>query len=361
MLLLLHNNHLGLSSIYNMKSIKAYFEAALKLNASDIHLVGDEAPTIRIQGELKKLHDDLMSPKELETIIFGMLSADQKKRFLADLELDMGYEVKDIRFRVNIHRQEGKIGLAARVIPADIPTPEELRFEESLITFPQMLDGLVLVVGPTGHGKSTTLASMVQEINKNRKAHIMTIEDPIEFVFKDEKSLIEQREIGEDTHSFENALKHVLRQDPDVILVGEMRDPETIATVLTAAETGHLVFSTLHTSTAAEAVERIIDVFDGSKQKQVLTQLAAVLRGVVAQQLVPSVDGKRVAAREVLINTSAVSNLIRENNIAQIHSAIQTGAKDGMFTFETSLKQLVKEGLIEKEIMEKRTGRQKFI
>ena len=217
----------------------------------------------------------------------------------------------------------------------------------------------MLVVGPTGHGKSTTIASMVEEINKTRKAHIITIEDPIEFVFEDKKCLIEQREVGADTKSFAAALKHVLRQDPNVIVVGEMRDPETIATVLTAAETGHLVFSTLHTSSAAEAVERIVDVFEGPKQKQILIQLSAVLRGIVAQQLLPTVDGKRTVAREILINTPAVSNLIRENNIAQIASAMQTGLKDGMSTMENSLKQLVKDKLITKETREKRVGRQK--
>jgi twitching motility protein PilT len=214
-------------------------------------------------------------------------------------------------------------------------------------------------VGPTGHGKSTTIASMVEEVNKTRKAHIITIEDPIEFVFEDKESLIEQREVGTDTKSFGAALKHVLRQDPNVIVVGEMRDPETIATVLTAAETGHLVFSTLHTSSAAEAVERIVDVFEGSKQKQILIQLASVLRGVVAQQLLPAIDGTQTVAREILVNTPAVSNLIRENNIAQIESAIQTGAKEGMITMDNSLKALVKEGLIDKEVAAKRTGRQK--
>ena len=225
----------------------------------------------------------------------------------------------------------------------------------------KLLDGLVLVTGPTGSGKTTTIASMIEEINKNRKAHIITIEDPVEFMYEDKKSLIEQREIGVDTKSFANALKHVLRQDPNVILVGEMRDPETIATVLTAAETGHLVFSTLHTPSAAEAVERIVDVFEGSKQKQILIQLSSVLRGVVSQQLVPSKDGGRVPAREILINTPAVANLVRNNEIGQIKSAIQTGAKEGMSTMENSVKKLVKEGLITEEIAENRVGTSKKV
>jgi len=324
-------------------------------------LIGGELPILRVSGVLQEIDDKQLPGKELETAVFGLLSEDQKERFKANLELDFGLDIKENRFRVNLHRQEGMLGLSARLIPKEIPNPEELRFEESLLSFNGLLDGLVLVVGPTGHGKSTTLASMVEEINKTRKSHIITIEDPIEFLFDDKESLIEQREIGTDTHSFADALKHVLRQDPNVILVGEMRDPETIATVLTAAETGHLVFSTLHTSTAAEAIERIVDVFEGSKQKQVLIQLGAVLRGIVAQQLMLGVDGGQVVAREILVNTPAVSNLIRENNIAQFYSAIQTGAKDGMVTMENSVKQLLKEGLIDKETAQKRVGKQKRV
>ena len=344
-----------------MKTLKSYFEEAVTKNASDLHLVAGEKPVIRIEGELVEIEDKDLPGKELTTALFALLTVEQKKRFEEELELDLGYEFDGVRFRLNLHQQEGGIALAARVIPQEIPSPKDLRFEPTLLNLTNLMDGLVLVVGPTGHGKSTTLASMIEEINKTRKAHIITVEDPIEFVFDDKLSLIEQREIGVDTKSFANALKHVLRQDPNVILVGEMRDPETIATVLTAAETGHLVFSTLHTASAAEAVERIVDVFEGSKQKQILIQLGAVLRGIVAQQLLPSTNGKRVAAREILINTSAVSNLIRENNIAQIPSAIQTGAREGMICMENSLKELVKEGLVDKEVAEKRMGRQKKI
>ena len=342
-----------------MKSIKSYFDETISADASDLHLVGGEKPLLRIQGELEELDSNLLPEKELETSILGLLTAEQKRRYAEDLELDFGLEHAGARFRINIHQQEGKIGLAARLIPKNIPTPEELRFEPVLKDFSNLLDGLVLIVGPTGHGKSTTMASIIEEINKSRKAHIITIEDPIEFVFEDKKSLIEQREVGSDTKSFATALKHVLRQDPNVILVGEMRDPETIATVLTAAETGHLVFSTLHTSSAAEAIERIVDVFDGAKQKQVLIQLGTVLRGVVAQQLLPKKNGGRVVSREILINTPAVANLIKEYNIAQIQSAIQTGIKDGMSTMENSIKQLVKEGLVDESVAAHRSGRQK--
>jgi len=340
-----------------MKPLSSYFAAAVEANGSDIHLIAGERPMIRISGQLKPLDDADLPVKEAGSAILGLLSPEQKHRFEAELELDISLTENGQRFRVNIHQEEGKIGLAARLIPKQIPSPAELRFEPILKTLPNLLDGLVLVVGPTGHGKSTTLAVMIEEVNKTRKAHIVTIEDPIEFLFEDKESLIEQREVGADTKSFTEALKHALRQDPNVILVGEMRDPETIATALTAAETGHLVFSTLHTSSAPEAVERIIDVFDGARQKQVLIQLGSVLRAVVAQQLIPTTDGKRVAAREILINTPAVSNLIKENNIAQIWSAIQTGAKEGMVSMENALRELLKAGLIDKETMAKRIGR----
>lgn len=344
-----------------MPSASSYFSAAVKKGASDIHLVAGKKPMIRVQGELQALAQEPLSDKELLNVVAEMLTSIQRARFDKELELDLSYAARDIRFRVNVHQQTGQLGIAARLIPKKIPTPDELRFEPALRQLPNLLDGLVLVVGPTGCGKSTTLASMLEEVNQSRFAHLVTIEDPIEFLFEDKKSLIEQREVGVDTHSFAEALKHVLRQDPNVILVGEMRDPETIGTALTAAETGHLVFSTLHTSSAAEAVERIVDVFEGAKQKQILIQLSTVLRAVVAQQLVPGKDGKRVAARELLISTPAVANLIKENSITQIQSAIQTGAKEGMVTMENSLKQLVKDGWIELAVAEKRMGRQRKV
>lgn len=343
-------------------NIKQYFKEAIKADASDLHLVGNELPMIRVEGELKELDDKPLNAKELESVIYEeLIDKDQKKRFDDEKELDISYGQDGVRFRINLHRQEDVVGLSARLIPAVIPGPADLRFEPILNDIPNMLDGLVLVTGPTGCGKSTTLAAIIEEINKNRKAHIVTVEDPIEFLFEDKKCLIEQREVGTDTNSFANALKHVLRQDPNVILVGEMRDPETIATVLTAAETGHLVLSTLHTSSAAEAVERIVDVFEGAKQKQILIQLSSVLRVVVAQQLVPSKDGGRVPAREILVNNSGVSNLIKENNINQIKSAIQTGSKDGMVSMENSIKQLLKDDLITEETAQKRTGRNKSV
>ncbi len=344
-----------------MLNIKSYFKEAIKQEASDLHLVGGELPMLRIEGELKELDAKPLSNKELTDGIMELLNKEQVDRYKDEMDLDFGMEIDGVRFRVNLHQQEEKIGLAARLIPEQVPSPKDLHFEDTLLELPKLLDGLVLVTGPTGSGKSTTLAAMIEEINKTRKAHIVTVEDPIEFVFKDDKSLIEQREVGTDTKSFASALKHVLRQDPNVILVGEMRDPETIATVLTAAETGHLVFSTLHTNSAAEAIERIVDVFEGSKQKQILIQLSAVLRAVVAQQLLPAKDGGRVPAREILINTPAVANMVKENNIAQIKSAIQTGAKEGMVTMENSIKQLLKEGWVTDEVAESRSGARKKV
>lgn len=344
-----------------MKPLSYYFEYAIKQGASDVHLVAHEKPVIRVHGELITISEAPLGEKELETAVLGLLDQNSKKKFDVEHDLDFGYTYKNTRFRINIHRQEEAMGLAARLVPTDIPSGELLRFEEPLYEATRLIDGLVLVVGPTGNGKSTTIARMIEEINTTRNVHIVTIEDPIEFVFESKKALIEQRELGGDTPSFASALKHVLRQDPNIIMVGEMRDPETIATALTAAETGHLVFSTLHTSSAAEAIERIVDVFEGAKQKQVLIQLSSVLRYVIAQQLLPSTNGARVVAREVLVNTPAVSNLIRENNVAQLTSAIQTGARNGMITMEQSLRWLLKQGVISEETAKNRAGRDKHL
>ncbi|OGH83981.1 MAG: hypothetical protein A2261_03440 [Candidatus Magasanikbacteria bacterium RIFOXYA2_FULL_44_8] len=344
-----------------MLNIKNYFKYALKLGASDLHLVGGELPMVRIEGELKELADKKLDSKELMTAIAEIITKEQSTKYEEEMELDFGYQIDGTRFRINLHQQDEQVGLSARLIPAEIPSPKDLHFEPALMNIPKLLDGLVLITGPTGSGKSTVIASVIEEINKSRKAHIVTVEDPMEFAFVDKKCLIEQREIGTDTKSFATALKYVLRQDPNIIYVGEMRDPETIATALTAAETGHLVLSTLHTPSAAEAIERVVDVFDGAKQKQILIQLSSVLRMVVAQELLPSKDGGRVPAREILVNTSAVANLIRENDISQIKSVIQTGAKDGMVTMENSLKALLKEGWITEEVAESRSLHHKQI
>jgi twitching motility protein PilT len=344
-----------------MKVIDDYLARAVEEGASDIHLVSGQRPTIRVSGQLHPIEGQSLAPEPLRDAIFSLLAKEQRDCYIRTLELDFSYAAAGARFRMNLHQQEGTIGLAARLIPRAIPTPEQLRLEPQITGVTDLLDGLVLVVGPSGHGKSTTLASLIEEINKKRRAHIITIEDPVEFVFEEKQSLIEQREIGVDTHSFAEALKHVLRQDPNVILVGEMRDPETIATVLTAAETGHLVFSSLHTASAAEAIERIVDVFEGTRQKQVLTQLSAVLRVVVAQQLLPKKGGGRIGVHEILVNTPAISSLIRENNIAQIRSAIQTGGRDGMMTMENSIKAALAANLIERDVAERRVQRQRKV
>lgn len=339
-----------------MKSIKSFFTYAVEKKASDLHLVAGEKPQVRVAGVLEDIEDKILPEAELKEQIFSLLNKEQKERFEKELELDFSLALTEDRFRINVHQQEGKIGLAARFIPEEIPTPKDLRFLPIMYEIPKMLDGLILVTGPTGCGKSTTVATMLEMINQDRKAHIITIEDPVEFNFKDKKCLIEQREVGVDTKSFHEALRRALRQDPNIIFVGEMRDPETISAALTAAETGHLVFSTLHTPSAAEAVERIVDVFEGYKQNQVLIQLASVLRVVVAQQLLPTTKGKLVAVREVLINTSAVANLIRENKIAQLNSVMQTSAKEGMVTLSNDIQSLLKDGLITEEVAKKRIG-----
>ena len=324
-----------------MNMLEHFFDLSIEQKASDLHLVGAELPMLRVEGELKPLSDQPLDNETLKESLLGLCSEVQQAEFEKTGDLDFAHEYKGQRFRVNIHKEDNQVGMSCRLVPSSIPTPDDLRFEAVLKTFAGLSDGLVLVVGPTGHGKSTTIASIIEEINQTRKNHIITIEDPIEFLFKDKKSLIEQREVGTDTVSFASALKHVLRQDPNVIVLGEMRDPDTISTALSAAETGHLVFSTLHTSSAAEAIERIVDAYEGSKQKQILTQLGSVLRGVVAQHLLPALSGGRVALRETLINTPAVSNLIRSNNIAQLESAMQTGLEDGMITIEHSLAALL--------------------
>ncbi|MCX6741187.1 MAG: PilT/PilU family type 4a pilus ATPase, partial [Candidatus Parcubacteria bacterium] len=288
----------------------------------------------------------VLENKELTEAIYKTLTDIQRQHFEEDWELDYGHQIDSNRFRINVHYQLGQIAMAARLIPDKIPSGEEIALEPILYELTHLQQGFILVTGPTGCGKSTTLATMIDIINQERRAHVITLEDPIEFLYPAKQSVIEQREVGRDTRSFYGGLKHVLRQDPNVILIGEMRDPETIAAALTAAETGHLVFSTLHTNSAAETMERIIDSFDSNRQRQILIQLASALSAVVTQQLVPTTDGKMAAAREIMANTPAISNLIRQNKIAQIQSVIQTSKSDGMVTMNNSLKKLFQEGKI---------------
>lgn len=327
-----------------------FFQIAIEKNASDLHLVAGSVPSMRVSGDLVRIENQPIDNDELETAVLSIVSDRVRDRVKSSLDVDFSQEFFGARFRINLHHQEGKIALTARHIPDSIPRPDELGFDETVYNFTHLHDGLILVVGPTGSGKSTTMAAMIDIINQERRAHIITIEDPIEYLFVEKQSIIEQRELGQDTDSFSQALKYALRQDPNVIMVGEMRDLETISAALTAAETGHLVISTLHTSTAAETIERIVDAFPENKQKQIVSLLASTLRGVIAQQLLPKKDSGRVAAREILINNRAIANLIRTGKINQIDSVIQTSRKEGMITMNKSIEILMQEGKITEDV-----------
>ncbi len=325
----------------------------VELGASDVHLTTGATPMVRISGSLKQLDGfGQMSPEPLRRTIYSILTQKQRETFEANLELDFSYAVRGLaRFRVNIYQQRESIGAAFRVIPYEIKPLEDLGVPAVVGNFAGLPRGLVLVTGPTGSGKSTTLASIIDLANRTREDHIMTVEDPIEFLHRHKKSLVNQREVGADTLSFANALKHVLRQDPDIILVGEMRDLETISVALTAAETGHLVFATLHTQDAAQTIDRVIDVFPSHQQSQVRTQLAGAIQGVVCQTLCKRADGPgRAVATEVLVATPAVRNLIREGKTHQIYSSMQAGASQGMHTMDQHLSELVKKGTISYEV-----------
>jgi twitching motility protein PilT len=316
--------------------------------ASDIHMTVESPPVLRIDGSLVSIQTEKLTQADLESFIKTIMNEQQLKRFADNGELDMSYSLPGVgRYRVNAFRQRGSVGIVIRLIPFVIPTPESLGLPPVSIELAQLHKGLVLVTGPTGSGKSTTLASLVDFINRTRACHVVTIEDPIEYLHRHKLSLVNQREVGNDTQSFNNALRAVLRQDPDVILVGEMRDLETIATAVTAAETGHLVFSTLHTNDATQSVDRMIDVFPPHQQQQIRVQLAAVLQGIMSQQLFPRADRKgRVAAIEIMLATPAVRSLIREGKTHQLPTVIQTNAKLGMQTMDKAIMDLVQKGLI---------------
>ena len=330
----------------------------IRLEASDLHITVGSPPAVRVKGGLKRLDYPEMSAQDTREIIYTILSNDQRKRLETDWQVDLSYTVPNTaRFRVNAYVQRGAIGAAFRVIPSEIKSVEQLGLPKVLHDFVKRPRGLVLVTGPTGSGKSTSLAAMIDEINQTRYDHIMTVEDPIEFLHRHENCIVNQRELGSDAPSFGLALKAALRQDPDVILVGEMRDLETISTALTAAETGHLVFATLHTQDTPQTVDRIIDVFSPHQQQQVRIQLATALQGIVTQQLLPTADGSgRVAACEVLSITPAVRNLIREGKTHQIYSVLQTSAAAGMQSMDSALAQLVREGKITRQLAEERAS-----
>jgi twitching motility protein PilT len=317
----------------------------VELGASDLHLSNGRAPSVRIDGTIRVLDTwPVMGGSQLRELIYGILSNRQRERFEADLELDTSHSIPGVgRFRLNVFLQRDTVAAVLRAIPEKIIPLSTLGLPPVVAGLSALQRGLVLVTGPTGSGKSTTLASLVDVVNTTRACHIMTVEDPIEFLHSHKLAVVNQREVGEDTHTFTEALRHVLRQDPDVILVGEMRDLETISTALTAAETGHLVFGTLHTQDAPQSVDRIIDVFPSHQQQQIRVQLAQALQAVVTQQLLPSTAGQgRVVASEVLIATAAVRNLIREGKVHQLYSVIQGGSRYGMRTMDSSLAELVR-------------------
>ncbi|MBN2197887.1 type IV pilus twitching motility protein PilT [Candidatus Wolfebacteria bacterium] len=317
---------------------------AAKQNASDLHLAVGRHPTLRIDGVLIPLQKEpILTPEMGENLVSNLLSPKQKEEFLKNKELDFSYSFEDkARFRVNTFHQRGYTAAALRLIPAQIKTIEELNLPPIVHDFTKISQGFFLVVGPAGHGKSTSLAALLDEINHKRTGHIITIEDPIEYIFTQDKCIVSQREVRSDTLSFHKGLRSLLRQDPDVIMIGEMRDAESIATAMTSAETGHLVFSTLHTNSASQTIDRIIDSFPAEQQGQISSQLAATLVGIVSERLIPRIDGGRVPACEIMITNPAVRNLIRERKGFQIDLVIETSSQEGMITLNRSLASLVK-------------------
>jgi twitching motility protein PilT len=324
----------------------------LEAGGSDLHLTAGAPPTLRKSGELRAIEGyGILKPTVLQETLYGVMTERQRKVFEEELELDFAYGLPGhARFRVNLYQQRDSIGAVMRVIPWEIMSLESLGMPAIIGTFADLKRGLVLVTGPTGSGKSTTLASVIDRVNRTRRGHILTIEDPVEFLHEHRGCLVNQREVGQDTHGFRQALKHALRQDPDVILVGELRDLETIGVALTAAETGHLVFATLHTQSAQDTITRIVDVFPADQQQQVKTQLAATLQAVVCQTLAKTVDGKgRAAAVEIMVCNSGIRAMIRDGKLQQIQGALQAGAKDGMQTLNAHLAALVRSGRISYE------------
>jgi twitching motility protein PilT len=330
----------------------------MERNASDLHLTAGSPPMIRHHGKLHAMDYPRLTPQTTREVIYSILTNEQRQRLETDWQIDLAYSIPGkARFRVNAFFQRASLSAALRLIPSEMPKLSSLGLPPVLEEFTKKPRGFVLVTGPTGSGKSTSLAAMLDLINESRHEHILTIEDPIEFLHKHKRCIVNQRELGADSKSFGLGLKAALRQDPDVILVGEMRDLETIATALTAAETGHLVFATLHTQDTAQTVDRVVDVFPPEQQQQVRVQLSVALQGIVTQQLLPTADGRgRCCAAEVLVPTPAVRNLIREGKTHQIYSALQTGGQSGMQTMDASLAQLVREHKITRELAEARSS-----
>lgn len=333
-------------------NIHDMLQMVIDRNGSDLHIITGVVPNIRVDGTLIPIEGaPALTKEQAEGLVLPLMTNEQKDYVTVNKEIDFGYQFKDkARFRVNVYHQRGGISAALRLIPITIRTLEELQMPPIIRNFANYRQGLVLLTGPTGEGKSTTLASIIHEINMTRSEHILTIEDPVEFVHQPQKSILSQREINHDTHGWDIALRSALREDPDVVLVGEMRDYETISAAITVAETGHLVFATLHTATAAQTIDRIIDVFPAHQQSQVRQQLSAVLQAVVSQRLIPMINGGRIAAAEIMIATPAIRNLIREQKTHQIDNSIQTSGESGMALIETNLINLVQRGAISAEV-----------
>ena len=326
--------------------------------ASDLHITAGAPPTVRVRGRLAPMEGfPVLTPNDTREIVYSILSEGQRQKFENNWQLDFAYQIPGrARFRVNAYMQRSAVGAALRLIPFDVVPLERLGLPAAVAEFANRPRGLILVTGPTGSGKSTTLASLIDVINASREEHIMTVEDPIEFLHSHKKCIVNQRELGSDAVSFAEALKGALRQDPDVILVGEMRDMETIGTAITAAETGHLVFATLHTQDTPQTIDRIIDVFPSEQQGQVRAMLSVALQGIMTQMLLPTADGAgRCVAAEVLVPTPAVRNLIRESKTHQIYSVLQTGASHGMQTMDAALAQLVRAGKVNRQLAETRS------
>jgi len=335
-----------------MTNIKELLQLTIDRNASDLHIIAGVPPTLRIDGQLSSVPGEtVLTPEIINNHLKEVLSSEQLERLNVNKELDFSLPFSDkARFRVNAYTQKGTRALAFRRIPLIVPPIDSLGLPKILHSFTALRQGFVLVTGPTGHGKSTTLAAILNEINRSRSEHIVTIEDPIEFVLRPDKSIISQREMGGDTHSWQIALRSVLREDPNVVLIGEMRDYETIAAALTIAETGHLVFATLHTNSAAQTIDRIVDVFPEEQQGQVRLQLSNVIEAVFSMRLVPAIAGGRVVAYEVMLGSSAIKTAIREGKTHQIESILQTSQEAGMSTLERSLVGLVRQGKITLEM-----------